>query len=143
MTTKCQSLPPFFIQLDVKTLPHLRRDVFKPASLYDALGEGCRLYIDRSLGSFDRHDPHSPPEHLASKMESKAYAQVARDCNHTMHVAQSALEAAYYGMHRDQMDLYFSCFAQPLAHYLAQKDTQISGYFTGPLLSSLRPIFSG
>ena len=52
------------VQLDFKAMPHMRREAHKPGSLYDALGEGCRTFLEQSHGECVLHDPLAHPEHL-------------------------------------------------------------------------------
>ena len=111
------------VQLNFKALPHLRREAHKPGSLYDALGEGCRTYLNQALGATVLHDPHAHPAHLTCKRERVAYEHAAQECNKTQHHSKAALEAAYYNMHQEQMDIYFRCHAHELSHLLAQQNT--------------------
>ena len=111
------------VQLNFRALPHLRREAHKPGSLYDALGEGCRTFLEQALGETVLHDPHAHPAHLTCKRERVAYEQVAQECNKTQHHSKAALEAAYYNMHQEQIDIYFRCHAYQLSHLLAQHNT--------------------
>ena len=102
----------------------MRREAHKPGSLYDALGEGCRTFLEKALGETVLHEPHAHLKHFAyKKRERLAYEKVAQECNKTLHHSKAALEAAYYNMHQEQMDIYFMCHAHQLSHLLAQQNT--------------------
>ena len=114
----------------------MRREALKPGSLYDALGDGCRMFLERSLGEIVQHDSHIFPEHLSSKRERSAYEQFIRDSNKAHQRNKAALEAAYYNLHQEQMDLYFRRYAQPLGHLLAQQNTTDFWYLFWSIVES-------
>ena len=92
------------VQFNFKAMPHLRREAHKPGSLYDALGEGCRVFLEQSLGAHVSHDPSAHPEHLKCKRERIAYEHIAQDCNKTMQRSRVAIETPYYKMDAPRAD---------------------------------------